>query len=151
VPLSLLLTAKDEAEFAGMLAQAIARGPILIKNNAGTIPLIFFGGFTDCLLPASAMDQVRVMELQADTTAVLAMPRAGFDPAALLRYVERVQPPDQPHSPFPARAARVAALRETIRDLPPATYAQSDEFYRIQERARPAPPKPQPPPSLLSK
>src|SRR6266852_1317646 len=132
VPLSLLLTAKDEGEFAGMLAQAIARGPLLIKNNAGTtgtIPLIFVGGFAgDSVLPAAAMEQRRGMELQADTSAALAMSNAGFEPAA-----------------------RLAALQGAILDLPPAAYTESDEFYGIQERARPAPPKPQSRPSLLRK
>jgi predicted Zn-dependent protease len=43
VPLALLQTAKDEAEFAGMLAQAIARESLLEQQatNSGGTPLIF--------------------------------------------------------------------------------------------------------------
>ena len=39
VPSNLLLTAREEAEVAGMLAQAIARLPILIESKTGTIPI----------------------------------------------------------------------------------------------------------------
>jgi hypothetical protein len=72
----------------------------------------------------------------------------GFDPAALLRYIERVQPPDRPRSPFPARVDPVAALQKAIQDLPSASYSESDEFYAIQEQMRPLPP---PPPTLIRK
>jgi predicted Zn-dependent protease len=147
VPLSLLLAANDEAEFAGMLAQAMARRPLQIKNNgAGTIPIVFVGGWGDSLLiPSAEVDQWRSMELQADTSAAVAMSRAGFDPAALVRYMERLQPPDRRYSAFPPRASRIAALEQTIRDLPPSAHMQSDEFYRIQELARPATSKPRSP------
>jgi beta-barrel assembly-enhancing protease len=153
VPSNLLLTANDEAEFVGMLAQAIAREPLLIKNKfgtTGTIPLIFLGGFGGdfVLSPAATIDQLREKELEADTSAILSMSRAGFDPAALLRYVERVQPPDRPRSRFPPRADRIAALQKAIRDLPPTSYSESDEFYAIQQQMRPLPP---PPPTLFRK
>jgi predicted Zn-dependent protease len=148
VPVDLLLTAKDEAEFAGMLAQSMARGPLLfkgglVKGDSGTIPLVFVGGADSVLLPAGMMTQWRDMELRADTSAVSAMSRAGFDPGALLRYVERVQPPDGRISQLPPRAERIAGLQAAIQNLPPADYVQSsDEFYRIQELARAAAPAP---------
>jgi predicted Zn-dependent protease len=147
VPLSLLLAANKEAEFAGMLAQAMGRRPLQIKNNgAGMIPTVFVGGWGDSLLiPAAAVDGWRLMQLQADTSAAVAMSRAGFDPAALVRYIERLQPPDRRYSAFPPRASRIAALEQTIRDLPPSANMQSGEFQRIQELARPAPSKPRPP------
>jgi predicted Zn-dependent protease len=123
VPVSLLLAAEDEAEFAGMLAQAVARGPHLINGRAGTIPAYSSSGFgeegLEVLMPAAALDRWRGLELQADASAVVAMSRAGFDPTALLRYIEREQPPDRPRSLFPSRAARIAALQEAIRSLPP--------------------------------
>jgi predicted Zn-dependent protease len=104
VSVDLVLAAKDEAEFAGMLAQSMARGPLLfkggsVKGDSGTIPIIFAGGFLDgadsVLLPAGMMKQSQEMELQADKSAVAAMSQAGFDPGALLRYIERVQPQDE--------------------------------------------------------
>ena len=150
VPSNLLLTAREEAEFAGMLAQAIARVPVLIESNTGTIPIFFVDSFDSGPMPTGVIDQRRERELQADASAILLLSSAGFDPAALLRYVERVQPLDRPRSPFPARADRIAALQKAIRDLPPASYSQSDEFYAIQEQVRPLPPPP-PPPTLLRK
>ena len=132
--MSLLLTAEDEAEFAGVLAQAIARGPRRMKSDSGTIPIYFASGLSleglEALMPVDALTRWRGIEFQADASAAAAMSRAGFDPAALLRYLERVQPPDRPRSPFPPRAARIAALQEAIRNLPPAAYKESDELYR---------------------
>jgi hypothetical protein len=63
---------------------------------------------------------------------------AGFDPAALLRYVERRLPVDRPGIVFPIRADRIAGLRQAIRDLPSAVYSESDEFHAIQEQVRAA-------------
>jgi predicted Zn-dependent protease len=147
IPVSLLLAANSEAEFAGMLAQTIARGTISIGNYM-SVPIIFVGG-NDGLIPLAIIGKMRAKALQADADAVRMMSSAGFDPAALLRYIQRTQPPDEPHSPLPPRATRIAALEEAIRDLPPAFYSESgDEFYRIQALARPAPSN-RPPPSLL--
>lgn len=153
VPSSLLLTARDEAEFAGMLAQAIARMPVLIQSSTGTIPIVYGDGFNS-VLPIGMIDRRRERELQADASAILLLSRAEFDPAGLLRYIERVQPLDRPRSPFPARADRIAALQKAIADLPLASYSQSDEFYAIQEqvcRLRPPPPPPPSPPTLFRK
>jgi hypothetical protein len=78
------------------------------------------------------------------------MSRAGFDPAALLHYVEREQPPDQSRvSLFPPLAERIATFQEAIRDLPSAAYSGSDEFYIIQEQAR-GPQRPPLPPKIAS-
>jgi predicted Zn-dependent protease len=144
---NLLLTARDEAEFAGMLAQAIARVPVPIRSSTGTMPVVYIDSFDD-VLPIGMIDQRRERELQADASAILLLSRAGFDPAALLPYVERVQPLDRPRSPFPARADRIAALQKAIGDLPPVSYSESDEFYAIQEQVRPLRP---PPPTLFRK
>lgn len=154
IPSHLLLAATDEAEFAGMLAQAIARETLPIAQiSAEPIPVFtFVGSFMgDTVLPAGSMRRQREMELEADRSAIPAMSRAGFDPAALLRFIERVQPPDAPRSFFPPRGARIAALQETIRNLPPATYAASNQFYNIQQRLRPPPTEPRSPPSLFGK
>lgn len=139
VPLHLLQTAKDEAEFAGMLAQAIALAPLLKQ------PDFMCGNQLLCLMyetgniPMSLLRQRRGMELRADTSAAAAMARAGFDPAALLRYIQRVQPSDQPTSPLPPRAKRIAALRKAISTLPPTAYTgNSQDFSVVQKLARPA-------------
>jgi predicted Zn-dependent protease len=122
VPVSLLLAANDEAEFAGMLAQSIS-GPVLVKHNpTGKVPITFldsFGG--DLAMPAAGVDRRREIESKADELAIPAISRAGFDPAAFLRYIERLQPSDRLRSPFPIRATRIAALQTAIGELPPGT------------------------------
>jgi predicted Zn-dependent protease len=119
VPLSLLTAANDEAEFAGMLAQAVARGP---RRWAGLAP-----------------QQQRGSEITADSAAARTMSQAGFDPAALLRCIERLHPDDE---------SRIAALRETIRAIPRGDWKVSDRFSEVQALVRP---KPRTPPSLFNK
>lgn len=150
VPTSLLLAANDEAEFAGMLARAIVQPAYLVSASPGASPsirVILIDDFSgDDLLPLSTMARRRQIQLEADKSAVPTMSRAGFDPAALLRYIERVQPPGA------ARDARLAALRQAISEIPPATYMESAEFRSMQDRVRPAPVAPartQPPSSLF--
>lgn len=151
VPLSLLTAANNEAEFAGMLAQAIARGPITAKSGAGTIPLYFAGDLSNAsgFLPVSALKEWPAIELRADTAAVIAMSAAGFDPLALLDYIERVQPVNAIFTPLPPRAERIAALEKTIRELPSrASFIEdSSEFSMARALARadsepPARPRP---------
>lgn len=150
---SLILAAQDESEFAGMLAHAIAHvaarhGTRLatrreIASMART-PIITMIGTGDSVSPAFAKFQ-RAFESEADFLAVQMMARAGYDPNALVRYVARVQPADlgQPMylSPLPQRDQRVQNLEVAIGKLnfsPGAT--NSEEFQRIQNAVRPAPP-----------
>jgi predicted Zn-dependent protease len=146
VPLGLLLTAQDEAEFAGVLTQAMVRNPLwnVVRNN-GTIPLFFMAGFPTIVAVSPRNQQVRI-ELQADATAAVAMSRAGIDPAALLRYIEREQRPN-PFSQVPPREVRIDALRKTIGDLPPrAEYIEdSSDFSAVQKEAHGEGPEPSPP------
>jgi predicted Zn-dependent protease len=120
-----------------MVAQALKREPVVIKSF-GTIPLVFIASFTgeSALLPVAYLNRQREAELQADRLAVQDVSRAGLDPAALLRYIQRVQPVDRPFSPFPPREARIAALEEAIRELPPVTPTDSGKFFVVQELAR---------------
>jgi hypothetical protein len=132
-----------------MLAQTIARGTISIQGKISNVPVpVFFISGNGQMVPTPFIKNMRAGALRADAEAVRMMSRAGFDPAALRRYIERTQPPDQPHSPFPPRATRIAALQEATRDIPSAVYSESNEFYRIQALVRPAP-STRPPPSLL--
>jgi len=129
VPVSLLIAAGDEAEFAGMLAQGIARGP----GRWGR--WVDVGG----LMPIAAQQQRRANELVADSTAALAMSQAGLDPAALLRYIERLQPGDE---------GRINALRQTVSGIPRGDWKVTDRFSEIQALVRP---NPRTPPSLFNK
>jgi len=154
VPAALLLAGQDEAEFAGMLTHAmehVAQRHRTLQATAGTfatVPLVFTGGWAGgCsegpAIPVAFLALQRSAELQADLQAVQTMARAGFDPKALVHYVERVQ--DRPsrtmsktYSPMPDRDERVTALLATMEKLPKVAYAvaPSGEFVRAQQEVR---------------
>ena len=110
VPASLFLAARNEAEFAGMLAHSIAhvaarhgtrqatRGEVV---NIASVPLVYMGGWTGYALQQSAAAAIplgflrfqRALELEADRLAIGMMAGAGCDPHALVRYIGRVNPP----------------------------------------------------------
>jgi predicted Zn-dependent protease len=161
VPSSLILAAKDEAEFAGMLAHSMVhiserhssrlatRAEIA---NQAAIPLISLGGWSgyairqaaSVQIPAGLMGFQRTFETEADTKAVSIVSAAGFDPAALVRYIGRVPAVEAPgtnarvFAALPAREERVAAMNSAIQALPRTTYAapNPDEFMRIQDEVR---------------
>jgi len=148
VSTALLTAAGDEAELAGMLAHAMAhvanrdstrqatQGQLI---NYGSIPLIFIGGWTGAdnqgaAIPIGFRATQKTYERQADRDAVGVMSGAGFDPAALVRYVSRVQPGNE----------RIALLEAAIRELPPS------EFQRIRDQVRDrVEATPKKPPTLL--
>jgi predicted Zn-dependent protease len=151
VPVALFSTAQDEGEFAGMLARAMehiaerhgarqaTRGQVV---NYASIPLIFMGGSGSCseglAIPRGFLALQRSNELEADSLAVQTMAHAGFDPMALLRYIERVQfqpgsATQKVFSALPDRDRRVASIRSIIEKLPPANYtAPVEEFAAVQ-------------------
>ncbi len=145
VPANLLLAAQDEAEFAGMLAHAMAhvaswhgtrsasRGEI---SQMSAIPLIFYGGWTGFgarqATPASFLQFERQYEQEADTIAIKTMSTAGYAPLALVRYFGRVWTDTAPDSD--SRNVRIAAMRKAIQQLAPST--SNDEFLGIQEQLR---------------
>lgn len=136
VPAQLFLTARTEAEFAGMLAHSMAhiverhgmqpapRGEI---TDLATTPLVFLGpvgvGDESTLVPVASLKSRRQYELEADRVAARAIAGAGYNPQALLDYVSRMQQQDfgRPEmSPLPAGSVRMANLQQTLRDLPAA-------------------------------
>jgi beta-barrel assembly-enhancing protease len=183
VPTSLFLAAQDEAEFAGMLAHAMehiaqrhgtreaaretsreaTRGSMI---NNSSIPVIFMGGFSgNCSegqsIPLGFITSQKSNELEADSLAVRTMARAGFDPSALARYIQRVQvrpagTTSNAYSPLPDRDQRLAAMLSTIEKLPPVNYAAAppDEFAAAQQEVRrlsEPPVRARTPPSLMRK
>ena len=154
VPAGLLLAARDEAEFAGMLAHAVAhvaarhetrqRSRVQIAQTM-EMPLVFSSGSR---APLAFLQFALAYELEADLLAVPIMTGAGYDPSALLRYIQRVQVDSPgsagPSSPLPPRDKRVAALKEAIAALPAREYSVGSDFARIQNEVRsltpPAPP-----------
>ena len=131
VSAALIGTAHDEAEFAGMVAHALAHEMnhdnmrITASTQTGKIPLIFMGGESWPGLGPS-VGQLRLFERQA----VKMIAEVGYDPEALVRYIERVSPTD---------TERLDAIRKALRDLPPqaSSVVDSSEFQKIREKVSP--------------
>lgn len=163
VPTSLIVAVRSEAEFAGMLAHAIAhvaarhgtrlatRGEIA---NMASIPLIYMGGWSgnDALIPIGFRTFHRQYEIEADRLAVKLMSGAGYDPGAFIRYLARTQPANtdvqKAFSVLPTVADRTAIMEQTRQELPARTYSADDGIQTIQDEVRRLNPPPKPP-SLL--
>ena len=140
VPASLILAAKDEDEFTGMLAHAIAH----VASRQGTqaaanATLVFMGGWTGSAVPRGFLERRRRFELQADGLAARSMSAAGWDPAALARYIERLRPGDE----------RVEGIVQTIGELPVRAYGRHEGFEKIQAQVRQLLGSAKKPPSLF--
>jgi predicted Zn-dependent protease len=131
---SLFLAVHDEAEFAGMLAHAIShiieRHGLPQTTNMAGIPLVFMGGWTgdERMMPAAFARTHQKREMEADKSALRLLAAAGYDPAALLRYVERFR--------TPAREDRIAALAEAVQALEPRSYSVSGGFDAARDEVR---------------
>jgi predicted Zn-dependent protease len=159
VPSSIVLAAKDESELAGILAHSLSH--IAARHatkqatkaelvNVASVPLIDMGGWTgyairqgaDLAIPLGLLQQWRRFELQADALAARNMAALGYDPEALVRFVDREEArfddprPNWASSPLPPRAQRLEALRTLIADLPPQSYAPHEGLDKIQEEVR---------------
>jgi predicted Zn-dependent protease len=149
IPAGLMIAAENEAEFAGMLAHAmahVAKRHALRQATSGgiaqlaTIPLIYVTGWMtneNSLTPLTGLKLRRQLELEADQVAVEAMASAGFDPHSLLHYVARVSAQTstatEEHSPFPPAAVRLNALQQAVQNLPASSWAAgSESFHSLQ-------------------
>jgi predicted Zn-dependent protease len=91
VPAALILAARGEAEFAGMLAHAMAH-VVLVHDEVQTRaksggPLVLMGSTTSlggdsASVPVGFTKVLRARERAADLMAVQVMARVGYDPAA---------------------------------------------------------------------
>jgi predicted Zn-dependent protease len=151
VSADLIAAARNEAEFAGMLAHAMAHvaarhatrlaartqvAQIGAQAAAATAPADGAG----VGIPLRLLSFQRANETEADYLAVQAMATAGYDPNGLASYVERVQPPrgsvDRVFADMPDRDERVKAIQTEIGKLPAGTYEASGEFARVQAEVR---------------
>jgi predicted Zn-dependent protease len=139
VPESLILAAQNEAEFAGMLAHAMAHvngrhaTRLLTRNELANTA----NSSPDGRIISYAMLMFqREFEAEADVSAVQLAAAAGFDPAALARYIDRTQVDEGPKafSSMPLRSARVEKIDRAIAVLPARAHSQSDEFLAIQKQ-----------------
>jgi predicted Zn-dependent protease len=146
VPESLLLAAKDEAEFAGMLVHAMVHASERHATRLATrqeiaqlamkpLPNQSYGAV---VMNASMLTFRREFETEADVLAVRLASVAGFDPSALARYIDRTQADetDKALSAMPLRDARVQKIGSAIAVLPTRSYSVSDEFLRMQQQLR---------------
>jgi predicted Zn-dependent protease len=127
----LIRNARSEAEFAGMMAHALAHeiGDDSIRIARATpsgIPFIIAGS-EGALAPVGYAAHLRPFELEADASAVKMLSAAGYDPIALYDYLSRVEPRD---------IERMDTLTRTIAELTPPSgpvVVDSSDFRRIQE------------------
>jgi beta-barrel assembly-enhancing protease len=138
----LIAAARSEAEFAAMLAHAMAH--VAERNwtkNATRGELLRTGAQPPppgdaAPAPLSMIQFQRSFERQADYLAINAAAAAGYDPEGLATYVERVQSLKsdvaRAFDPIPPRPERVKAIRVAIAKLPARTYQAGDKFLRVQ-------------------
>lgn len=115
VPALLILAAQNEAEFACVLADAMAALKTQNRQSGSEIWFSEEGG----VFPLAVAQQ-------ADTDAVKIASSAGFNPAGLGRYIARVYQSE----------ARLAVLKEVIQRLPARAYTETGDFARVQEEVR---------------
>ena len=153
VSADLILASRNEAEFAGMLAHAMAHlaarhlTRIATRNElAQTSGQITTASMPDrpagLGVPIRMLAFQRANEREADYLAVQATAAAGYDPAGLATYLGRVQPGPGKGSaaavfaPLPPRDQRVADIQAEIRNLPAGANQPSDEFARVQSEVQ---------------
>ncbi len=138
------MAAQDEAEFAGMLAHAMAH--MQARHNAREAtntelakirakPFIFTGGVAGYGpradgLPSSFAAMEQAFGKEADFMAVKMTSAAGYDPQGLARYVGR-------NLDDSSRDERISAILAAIQQVAPAN--SSEEFLTIQRRIQATP------------
>ncbi|MGA7234864.1 MAG: M48 family metalloprotease [Bryobacteraceae bacterium] len=138
----LIAAARNEAEFAAMLAHAMAHVAERHWTKNATRFDIMQTGFAPpppgaaVRVPLGMIEFQRQFERQADYVAVNATAAAGYDPQGLASYLERMQPmrraEEGAFDPLPPRAERVKAIRGAIAKLPARSYQLSDKFAAVQ-------------------
>jgi predicted Zn-dependent protease len=128
IPAGLILETRDEAEFAGMLAHAMAhvlgRHYTREETRSGI----------DQSIGASLFQFHASLESEADRIAVGLTSAAGYDPRGVERFIAREQS-DTGQPSLPPRDARVLAIEQAVQALPQQN-APSPDYARIQEEVR---------------
>jgi predicted Zn-dependent protease len=146
----LILEARSESEFAGMLAHAIAHvAERHYTRNMTRSNLMQIGAIAAAQsmpngaqpIPLGTLQFQRAFELQADWLAVQMLSKAGYDPAALATYVQRTQTHQpgsisQVFSPLPPVRERAAAIQKAAAAAPGQTNGSGAEFAAIQDALR---------------
>ena len=158
----LIELAEDEAELAGVMAHEIAHVAARHGTRSATraqliqyasIPLLFIGGWAgygiqqaaNFAIPMTMLKFSRAFEKDADFLGVQYMYKAGYDPASMVQFFERLKAKQKQNKNAIARAFsshpltkdRIKAVQKTINELLPeqTEYAvTSSEFQGIKER-----------------
>jgi predicted Zn-dependent protease len=141
----LILAARDEAEFAGMLAHAMAhaagRHATRMLTRREIAQERAYAGPDDWAETMRTqtlngmLQFAREFEGAADLIATRAIAAAGLDPSAFAAYIGRTQIDEQhpSQSSMPSRRERVEFIGRAIALLPARPYSSGDEFIRIQK------------------
>jgi predicted Zn-dependent protease len=139
IPADLILGARGEGEFAGMLAHAIAHVAgrhytrQMTRQNLAQIGAIAMAGAAIQQSSQTAASQGdlqfrRTLDAQADRLAVQIMAKAGYDPAALVACISRMQLGTDAEQ-------RISAVEDAIATLPARTYTTSSGDFDAIQRA----------------
>ncbi len=160
----LIELAEDEAELAGVMAHEIAHVAARHGTRNATrgqlaqyasIPLLFIGGWAgygiqqaaNFAIPMTMLKFSREFEEQADFLGVQYMYKAGYDPASMVQFFERLKALQKKNRNFLARAfsshpmtqSRIKAVQKVIdRILPerPEYAVSTSEFDAVRARVR---------------
>lgn len=136
----LILAARNEAEFAGMLAHAMAhcaeRHFTRMRTQREVERSSTYVGPDGVTTPYSQFAQA--FEGEADVVATRAIAALGLSPASFGEYIRRTQVViEHPsRSAMPTKEVRAALIRGALAKLPPPSYSSSDEFLSIQRQLR---------------
>ncbi|HEY6344565.1 MAG TPA: M48 family metalloprotease [Bryobacteraceae bacterium] len=145
IPAGLILETRDEAEFAGTLAHAMAHvlgrhytreetKSAIAQMAAGPLRSVPVAAGLDRSIDATLLQFHSSLESEADRIAVGLTSTAGYDPRGVERFIAREQS-DTGQSNLPPRDARVLAIEQAVQALPRQN-APSPDFTRIQDEVR---------------
>ena len=145
IPAGLILETRDEAEFAGTLAHAMAHvlgrhytreetKSAIARMAAGPLRSVPVAAGLDRSIDATLLQFHSSLESEADRIAVGLTSTAGYDPRGLERFIAREQS-DTGQPSLPPRDARVLAIEQAVQALAQQN-APSPDFTRMQDEVR---------------
>lgn len=157
VPVQAFEAAENEAQLAGLLAHAMvhithrhgtrmATRTQMVKLGAERLPASASSETVKAAMPLALLSFARLFERKADHESAALMVQAGYDPAELVRVLERSIPERRAGSgavfaTHPPKQGRIEAIRAVILTPPPRPYKPPDEeFQRIRAMVAQLPP-----------
>ncbi len=138
-----LATFENEAQFAGILAHAIMHVTLRHQLTRAQ-PRLVIPGREHEQVALSLLLFARGFEREADDEGTVLMAQAGYNPAELIRYLEKLPPePATPraYATHPTREDRIKAIHGVIDRMPERTYTPgTGDFDRIKALVAQLPP-----------